>query len=810
MKVLLEHIRRKTVPHELVEYFIQNDVQFFEGCMIVKVLDHKSVAPQPASSQPKDRSKEGISIHTLSSYITPSPYASYPRGELDNGRNSKEQTGDGSKSKTSEQDKENVPVSDAPNSSQSAKVAPPPAKMKCTTCVLFPTPISTYTEIARNATAPHTPDMDGRQDRSDGSISATLAQPPTPLGAVPPTPGINMPPPAKRLKRAKYEFDSGNVYAAEAQIILATTAPLALEPANSAMECSRLLESLAHPMHAEKPPQPKSRKRTVAEMAADEALAAEEQRYMLILDEQRSATVARGAGGPNAADGAGQAGAGFEARFEKFNALENIKREQAEKQAQKKIQEQENERKNKAEQEAQRKQEQAEARQKEMERRQIQIMARQQQQQQQEAQRRALAAQQQQQQQPQHPQAHQQALQGMPPQAQGPHAHPSQANGVVSNGMQAQRFHSHQGTQGQMSSPIVRNVTPHSQASPTVNNGIGNNPMQHSTSSMGGSPPRPGSVVHQNHPQMGAPTAHGMVPQRSQQSHAGTPRMHNATPNMQSTPLNRGLTPRMSQGSPLQGMVAQTQSMNQMAMNPAQAHVQTLSNMTPAQQQHYLMQLRAQQNVQQQQQAQNLAGMGMPNGMPNGQQLTPQQMMHVQHMRQMQMQANANNPSHQLSQSYQAQLAAMQQAGIPPNMNMNRPFVGNNMQNMQNMALQQQLQQQQLQQQQQQLQQQQQHPQMQQPMGPGVLPQVQQYMNNNPGQTHHQMSIVYKQLTQREMQTGQHPQGLPEALKKKLQTQAQQYVFNQIKSKMQMQQAVNMQANMPMPNGMGMPRQPGM
>ncbi|KAF7955082.1 uncharacterized protein EAE97_000341 [Botrytis byssoidea] len=796
MRVLLDHLRQKTIPHELVDYFILNEVAFYEGCMIVQILDHKSVAPQQPSSQPKEGSKEGVSIHTLSSYITPSPYASYPRPDLDRSRSSKEQSNDGStKSRTSaQQDKENMPAPGTSNDSQKNKTVPAPAKLKVTTCVLFPTPVSTYVEIARNSTAPHTPDVDKRQERSEGSTSATLAQPPTPLGAVPPTPGLNMPPAAKRLKLAKSEFNCGNIYAAEAQIILATTAPLALEPANSATECSRLLESLAHPMHLEKPPQPKSRKRTVAEMAADEALAADEQRYMLILDEQRFATVARGAGGINVADGAGQAGGGFEARFEKFNALTNIRKDIEDKKALKKAAEAEAQRKSKAEEEIQRKQEIAEARQKEIERRQN-LAARQQAAQQQEAQRRAIAQQQQQQQ-------HSQGLQGMPPQTQGPHAHPSQPNGIVSNGMQAQRFHPHQGTQAQMSSPIVRNGTPHSQASPTVNNGIGNNPMQHSTSSMGGSPPRPGSVVHQNHP---APiAAHGMVAQRSQQSHAGTPRMHNATPNMQSTPLNRGLTPRMSQGSPLQGVMAQAPGMGQIGMNSAQMHVQGINSMSPVETQQYLMALRAQQ--QQQMQAQSMRVM------PNGQQLTPHQIMQHQQMRQMQMQANANNPNHQLAQNYQNQLAAMRQAGMPQNMNMNQQFMGNNMnmQNMQGMALQQQMQQQQQQQQlQMQQQQQQQHPQQQQQMNPQIA-MAQQYMHANPMQTHQQMAAVYKQLYNREMASGAHPQGLPDLLKKKLQMQAQNIVLQNFKAKMQAGGQQGFPPGMQMQNGMGMARQPGM
>lgn len=99
--------------------------------------------------------------------------------------------------------------------------------------------------------------------------------------------------------------------------------------------------------------------------------------------------------------------------------------------------------------------------------------------------------------------------------------------------------------------------------------------MQNSNSSMGGSPPRPGSVVNQNHPQMGGPVAHNMSAQRSQQSHAGTPRMPNATPNVQSTPINRPMsqTPRMSQASPLQNPMAPAPNMmmtgNGQMVNPA-------------------------------------------------------------------------------------------------------------------------------------------------------------------------------------------------------------------------------------------------
>ncbi|RQM07694.1 hypothetical protein DH86_00001712, partial [Scytalidium sp. 3C] len=45
MRILIEHLKLRTIPHDLIEYFVQSDVPFYEGCMIVQVHDHKSAAP---------------------------------------------------------------------------------------------------------------------------------------------------------------------------------------------------------------------------------------------------------------------------------------------------------------------------------------------------------------------------------------------------------------------------------------------------------------------------------------------------------------------------------------------------------------------------------------------------------------------------------------------------------------------------------------------------------------------------------------------------------------------------------------------
>uniref|UniRef100_A0A8H7NE72 Uncharacterized protein n=1 Tax=Bionectria ochroleuca TaxID=29856 RepID=A0A8H7NE72_BIOOC len=179
---------------------------------------------------------------------------------------------------------------------------------------------------------------------------------------VPPTPtAATMPPPAKRQKKVKMELEPNNFAAAEGQILLATEAPLFLEPTKTLEEQIILLDAMAHPKHSGPPPQPKTRKRTVAEMAADEAAAAEQERYMLLLDERSGTTSAQNAGGT---DSDAQNGAtAFEPRFERFKVIADIKREHAEKKEQEKIKQQENDRRLQ-QQRLQQQQEQAQAAQK--------------------------------------------------------------------------------------------------------------------------------------------------------------------------------------------------------------------------------------------------------------------------------------------------------------------------------------------------------------------------------------------------------------------------------------------------------------
>ena len=797
MRVLIEHLRLRTIPHDLMEFFSVSNVPFYEGCMIVQVYDHKSTAPSPNASRAKIGPGKAVpfSVHNYNQHLTPSPYVPFPMESLPDGNSNTEPDN----TKDSEQkDKENMPAPAVPSDGQRSKTETLAKKPKVSTIILHPTAISNHADMSIKAADSRSTPSDGRVDsrqEMNGPLSATV--PLTPSTAVPPTPQASMAPPAKRQKKSKAELDSSNLHAVESQVTLATTAPLVLDTVSSAAQSVALLASLAHPMYSEKPPSPKTRKRTVAEMAADEALAVAQERYMLCLDERLSSSTAGAQGGANPVDGDGQAGgASFEPRFERFKTLENIR-----------IQHEENKKAEKARQaEAERKAIQDRERERlrlESEKRDAEKMRQQQLQQeatrrQQEAHRRVMSA---------AAQQSQPNLSGVQPQVQGQHGHPQQ-NNIMPNGIpgQPQRFHQQQVSQAQLSSPIVRNGTPQSHMSPTVNN-MGNIPMQHSTSSMGGSPPRPGSAVHLNHPQMGGPTAHNMTAQRSQQSHGGTPRMPNATPNLQSTPLSRQMsqTPRMNQASPLQGgPIGQVPHMQQQMMGPNGQPI----NLNAAQQQQFQQQQQAlyQQRIRQQQASQGIGGS------INGQPMNQQQMLQAQQMMRAQQQANQLN-TNQMAQNYSAQMAAMQRsgAGIPPNMNFpNAPGV-QNMQQLQQLQQMQQMQQMQQYQQAQvaqaQAQAQAQHPQQ---MNPQMQQQQMMMRKAISGRAH---QIYQQQIPQFQ---AQYPGGIPDDVHANLRRQCQQTATAQINqqmnaSRMQQQQQMmaaqhgGMQPN-GMQNGMGMQR----
>ncbi|KAJ2986309.1 hypothetical protein NUW58_g5090 [Xylaria curta] len=313
MKIFMDHVRTRTIPHDLLDDFTEAGVPFYDGCLIVQVHDHRSVAQAKEVARPtsKSNSSTPFSIHNSNPYITPSPYAPYPKENI----SSTEQEPSNPNKPTAingDPDKENGV---APNPSANSKNSKEPPKANVYTVVLHPTPESVSKDLRTIATTPKC-----SVEFKTGSDMSTMP-PPTPLSAVPPTPSAsNMPPPAKKQKREKTELGDYDLYAFEGQILRATTSPLHLEV-------------------------PKSKEDAIA-LIGQQALAEEQEKYMLTFDERLSSTISSSQGTTDGADGNNSSVASsFEPRFERFNILTVIKKEHAEKKEQDRIRQAENERK---------------------------------------------------------------------------------------------------------------------------------------------------------------------------------------------------------------------------------------------------------------------------------------------------------------------------------------------------------------------------------------------------------------------------------------------------------------------------------
>ncbi len=526
-----------------------------------------------------------------------------------------------------EKDKENMP---APG-----QLIKHGSKAKISTVVLHPTQLSQYVDIAIKVTA-RVGSSNKRRESSQYDIAAPLsasgARPQTPMLAIPATPNMGMdPPPAKKQKREKMEIDAKNVHPVESQITLATTAPLYLEPAQSADEAIAVLEVLKHPDHCAAMPSPKMRKKTVAEVAAEESATRIEEKFMLLLDDRYSTT----AGGAAAGDVDGQVGgASFEPRFERFKAIENIRAQVQENKRREKIAAAEQAKREKTEADA-KEQKEKDA----LKRTEEQLLLQRQMQQ--------RAAQQTRQQDIMRQQmALQNAKRAQAMANAGAHGHPVPNMGAPNGMNPQQRFMAqNQIPQGGSASPVVRNATPQNMSSPMVGQNMGV-PMQTSTSSMGGSPPRPGSVVPQG-AQMSPQMAQAMRTQISQHSQGGTPIMANGTPNMAQNMSQMNQTPRMTQPSPRPGQMAQAQQMGMLTNQNIDPHVRN--------------QILQQQQQQRMRQAAIAQAQGVGQSPVNGQMTQQQQILLMQQQQQMQ-QGNAAmmGGNAQLQQQYAARVAFMQ------------------------------------------------------------------------------------------------------------------------------------------------------
>ncbi|EME47284.1 hypothetical protein DOTSEDRAFT_69277 [Dothistroma septosporum NZE10] len=601
MKDFIKHLRQQTIPHTLIENLLSEPITFYDGCLIVEV--HNNRMSDKKDKARNDSATEGqvkFSMHNYNSYVTPSPFAPYPKKASEHERAEKAAAEEASAKEKKKAGKDKDPK------------APSVA-----TIVMFPTALSQHKEqvLLMNTLAS---EMKLRRKNADGTTPSS-AQPTTPSLAAPPAPlGAG--------QEKKLCIEEQDMYEFERDLLLATQPPLYLAPVKNPQEADRVLELLAHPLHSEAPPSPKTRKRTSAEMAADDAQAADAERRMLIMDERNKPSVA------GASDAAGNAHNIGVSRFksilfarEKAEEQERAKKEAEAAAATKKRQEEE------AQAQAQlARQQQAEQSRKLMMHR--QEMARRQQE-----------------------QANMQRMQQQQQQQQQQHAHPQQANVMMSQQQQPQSFQ-HPSSLPQ-SSPVVRNQTPGmSNSSPMVpQNGF----SMTATSSQGaGSPVRPTTAVMPN------PSV-AMARQASQQqpgSRNGTPQMAQSTPHMGVAMQNRqpSQTPRMQHGSPAPGTPAAV-SMSNMAM---QANGLTQEQMAMLRQQQAIQHMNA----------------GSPGQQNSGQQtMTPEQIqkLHQQQLMRHQMMAQ-NNPALQNQMMQQRQAMMMQQRQQAQQLNQQRMMAAHN------------------------------------------------------------------------------------------------------------------------------------
>ncbi|KAF2194606.1 hypothetical protein K469DRAFT_744491 [Zopfia rhizophila CBS 207.26] len=657
MNELLTHIREKTVPHNMLDEFYAAGVPFYDDCLIVEIHDFRSggIKPQDNPNNAPDGKKTvPFSIHNYNSFITPSPHVPYPIKSAT--KQPAQSDGQGKVNPTTETakdgketDKENMPAPGQPASQKQ------PTKAKIYTTVLFPTTQSHYTDIQLLATTP-VPDMQTyrRNQAARTASTPTMAHPPTPLTAVPPTPTL---PSGRSPKRQKMVVDETNVHEFEAEIYNATCPKLYLEPTRSLEESVVLIETMTHPNNRNPAPARKTRKRTTAELAADEAEAADTQRFMLAGDELQATKTATAAAGDDSQPS--MRGTNFQT-FSRFKTLEQIKSRHEDLARIKKDEEarqQQAKRQAQAEAEAQKRRELEATRQAEqqnqamMQHRQEALMRQQQaqqHQQQQEALRAATQAQQ------------------------------------ITNAPSTQFVQTPQSaTQPQHSSPVVRQQTPMAAASsPLVaahtSHPMGGTPMVTTSSNHGaGSPPRPPSAV--SHPP--AAMARSVSQQQNQpMSRTGTPQIIQGTPVMNSTIPARNMAstpqPRMNQGSPTGPVPGGTPIMMQ-TPQPSQ------NGLTPEQMQ--LMQRQNQMRMRAAQQQQVIHG-GSP-GQNNMGNMTPEQLAMLKaktHIQQQGIPAGQNPQGYQqmLAQQYFRQIHQQQNAQManmsPQNAGQMRPDMGAN------------------------------------------------------------------------------------------------------------------------------------
>jgi transcription factor SPT20 len=547
MRELLEHVRSKTVPHNMVDDFYAAEIPFYDNCLIVELNDYRSngAKPRDDTNSLGDSGTSAFSIHNYNSFITPSPHAPYPSSNKSDAKSKQAEAQ--AKEAENKEDKENMP---AP--AQNGVVQKQVVKPKTWTVVCFPTPQSHQADMQLLASTP-LPDLAALKRMQAAGRGAGM--PPTPMTAVPPTPTF---PTGPSPKRQKMVLDDTNIYEFESEFYNATCPKLHLEPTKSFQESLALMDAMTHQNNKNEPPARKTRKRTTAELQADEAEAAATQRFMLAGDEQQAHMATTATGGD---EGTVRAAANTQ-NFSRLKTLANIKANHEEADRRKK---EEDARVAQAKRQAQIEAEAQKRRDMESNRQQAELHERQ-----------ALllrqqAAQQQQLQQNEALRAATQAQQ-------------------MANATAAQMNLTPQSATQPQFSPAVRDGTPMTAAAASprtngqANHPMGGTPMVATASNHAiVSPARPPSAI--SHQQMARSAS-----QQQNLSRTGTPQIVQGTPVMNAAMPNRNMTPtpiRMGQGSP---------SMSMQGATPIMMHTpQPGQNMTPE----HLQQLQNQQAMQQ-------------------------------------------------------------------------------------------------------------------------------------------------------------------------------------------------------------------
>jgi transcription factor SPT20 len=629
MRELLEHVRSKTVPHNMVEDFYAADIPFYDDCLIVELTDYRSTGAKPRDDTNSlgDSGTSAFSIHNYNNFITPSPHVPYPSGNKTDAKAKEAEAH--AKEAESKEDKENMPAPAQNGAAQKQAVKP-----KTWTVVCFPTPQSHQADLQLLASTP-LPDMATLKRMQAAGRAAGM--PPTPMTAVPPTPTF---PTGPSPKRQKMVLDDSNIYEFESEFYNATCPKLHLEPTKSFQESIALMDVMTHQNNKNEPPTRKTRKRTTAELQADEAEAAATQRFMLAGDEQQAHMATTSTGGD---EGAVRAAANTQ-NFARLKTLTTIKANHEEADRRKK---EEDARLAQAKRQAQIEAEAQKRRDMETNRQQAA-----------EHERRILQQQQ---------AAQQQQLQQNEALRAASHAQ------QMANATAAQMNQTPQSATQSQFSPVVRNATPMTAAaaSPRVNgqasHPMGGTPMVATASNHAiASPARPPSAVSHQHMARS-------VSQQQNLSRTGTPQMVQGTPVMNAAMPNRNMTPtpvRMGQGSP---------SMSMQGATPTMMHTpQPGQNMTPEHMQQLQNQQLMQQRMLQQQQQQHLQQQS--NGTPGMSQLQQLAINKAQqHMRQ------NGVPQGQNPQLYQTSLAQQFFSNLQRQSRMQQQQSGQQQQTMQNM-----------------------------------------------------------------------------------------------------------------------------